>query len=172
FARIVRELRPRYVLVENVAALLSRGMDVVLGDLAACGYDAEWDCIPAAAVGAYHLRDRIFIVAYAHGERHARREQQVSEFECICAVAAESDEADRAMADANSERCDDRPPLGGVQAPDHIPCSHCSRSRLGEWGVFGGDARRELAAAFQRHRTGEGIWATEPDVGRVAHGVP
>jgi len=160
FARIVRELRPRFVVVENVAALLSRGLDVVLGDLAACGYDAEWDCIPAAAVGAYHLRDRIFIVAYTHGERNVR------------AAAAESALADRAMADANSDRCDDRPPLGGVQAPAHSPCSHCSRPRPGEWRVFGDDARRELTAAFQRHRTGEGIWATEPDVGRVAHGVP
>ena len=42
----------RFVLVENVAALLGRGIDVVLGDLAALGFDAEWDCIPAAAVGA------------------------------------------------------------------------------------------------------------------------
>jgi DNA (cytosine-5)-methyltransferase 1 len=64
FARIIGELRPRYVLVENVSALLGRGMGRVLGDLAACGYDAEWDCIPAAAVGAPHIRDRVFVVAY------------------------------------------------------------------------------------------------------------
>lgn len=69
FARIIRELRPRYVVVENVAALLGRGMGVVLGDLAACGYDAEWHCIPAAAVGAPHIRDRIFIMAYPNGSR-------------------------------------------------------------------------------------------------------
>lgn len=67
FARIVRLLRPRYVLVENVPALTIRGLDVVLGDLAAIGYDAEWDCIPAAALGAPHLRWRLFIVAYAGG---------------------------------------------------------------------------------------------------------
>lgn len=65
FARIVRLLRPRYVLVENVPALTVRGLDRVLGDLAALGYDAEWDCIPAAAVGAPHLRWRIFILAYS-----------------------------------------------------------------------------------------------------------
>jgi DNA (cytosine-5)-methyltransferase 1 len=64
FARIIRLVRPRFVVVENVAALLSRGLGVVLGDLAACGYDATWDCIPAAAVGAPHRRDRVFIVAY------------------------------------------------------------------------------------------------------------
>lgn len=64
FARIICELRPRFVLVENVAALLDRGMGRVLGDLASCGYDAEWDCIPAASVGAPHRRERIFLIAY------------------------------------------------------------------------------------------------------------
>jgi DNA (cytosine-5)-methyltransferase 1 len=64
YARIIRELRPRFVVVENVAALLGRGMERVLGDLAACGYDAEWDCIPASSFGAPHSRDRVWIVAY------------------------------------------------------------------------------------------------------------
>jgi DNA (cytosine-5)-methyltransferase 1 len=64
YVRIVRVLRPRYVVVENVSALLIRGMGRVLGDLAACGYDAEWDCFPAAAFGAPHRRDRVFLVAY------------------------------------------------------------------------------------------------------------
>jgi DNA (cytosine-5)-methyltransferase 1 len=40
-------VQPAYVIVENVSALLSRGLDAVLGDLAAVGYDAEWHCIPA-----------------------------------------------------------------------------------------------------------------------------
>jgi DNA (cytosine-5)-methyltransferase 1 len=56
-------LRPRGVLLENVPGLITAGFDDVLGGLAACGYDAEWDCIPAAAVGAPHLRDRIFVIA-------------------------------------------------------------------------------------------------------------
>lgn len=64
FARVIGEVRPRYVIVENVAALLGRGHGEVLGDLAALGYDAEWHCIPAAAVGAPQLRDRVWIVAY------------------------------------------------------------------------------------------------------------
>ena len=64
FARVVRELRPRIVLVENVAALLRRGIDTVLGTLAALGYDACWDCVPAAALGAPHRRDRLFLVAW------------------------------------------------------------------------------------------------------------
>ena len=63
-ARLAGELRPRFVIVENVAALLGRGFSTVLGDLASLGYDAEWHCIPASAVGADHFRDRIWIIAY------------------------------------------------------------------------------------------------------------
>ncbi len=67
YARLIGELRPRYVIVENVAALLGRGLDVVLGDLAALGLDAEWHCIPASAVGAPHRRDRIWVIAHPAG---------------------------------------------------------------------------------------------------------
>jgi site-specific DNA-cytosine methylase len=69
YARLIRELRPRYVVVENVPALLGRGLGRVLGDLAACGYDAEWDCLPASAFGAPHRRDRVWLVAYPAGGR-------------------------------------------------------------------------------------------------------
>ena len=64
FARIIRELRPRYALMENVPGLLVRGFGDVLGDLATLGYDAEWESIPASAVGAPHRRDRVWIVAH------------------------------------------------------------------------------------------------------------
>ncbi len=64
FARLIGELRPRYVIVENVAALLDRGMGTVLGDLSRIGYDAEWSVVSACAVGAPHVRRRVFIVAY------------------------------------------------------------------------------------------------------------
>ena len=70
WSEIVRtacEIRPRYILVENVSALLVRGIDTVLGDLAACGFDAEWECLPASAFGAYHNRDRVFILAHCTG---------------------------------------------------------------------------------------------------------
>ena len=68
YRRLVGELRPSYVIVENVTALLGRGLSTVLGDLAALGFDCEWHCIPAAAVGAPHRRDRIWIVAYPIGD--------------------------------------------------------------------------------------------------------
>lgn len=68
YARLVGEIRPRIVIVENVAELLDRGLGDVLGTLAALGYDAEWDCIPASYVGARQIRDRVWLVAYP--ERH------------------------------------------------------------------------------------------------------
>ena len=72
YARVIGELRPRYVVVENVADLLIRGMGRVLGDLAALGYDAEWSVVSACAVGAPHTRERVFIVAYPASECRRR----------------------------------------------------------------------------------------------------
>lgn len=66
FARVVREMGPSLVLVENVAALLVRGLGDVLGTLADIGYDAEWSDLSACALGAPHVRSRLFIVAYPH----------------------------------------------------------------------------------------------------------
>lgn len=64
FARTIRCLRPRFVLVENVPGLKHRGFSRVLSDLATLGYDAEWESISAAAFGAPHIRERLFIFAY------------------------------------------------------------------------------------------------------------
>lgn len=64
FTRILGLVRPRLILVENTPGLLSLGMGAVLGSLAALGYDAEWDSLPAAAFGAPHLRYRVFLVGY------------------------------------------------------------------------------------------------------------
>ena len=64
FLRIVRVVRPRIVVVENVPGLFSAGFGDVVGGLAEAGYDTEWASVPAAAVGAPHLRWRVFIVAY------------------------------------------------------------------------------------------------------------
>ena len=64
YAKAIRELRPKYAVIENVAALTRRGLHIVLADLAEAGYDAEWHNISASAVGAWHRRERIFILAY------------------------------------------------------------------------------------------------------------
>jgi DNA (cytosine-5)-methyltransferase 1 len=77
--RLAGELRPKYIIVENVANLLAgpserRGgwFGRILGDLAECGYDAEWENIPAAALGAPHRRERVWIIAYPSGTRTER----------------------------------------------------------------------------------------------------
>jgi DNA (cytosine-5)-methyltransferase 1 len=64
YARLIGELRPRFVIVENVSELLVRWMGDVLRGLAALGYDAVWHCIPAAHLGACHIRDRVWIAAF------------------------------------------------------------------------------------------------------------
>jgi DNA (cytosine-5)-methyltransferase 1 len=67
YVRVIREIRPRFVVVENVEALRfkGRGLYRVLGDLASLRYDAEWHCISAASLGAPHIRERVFIIAWA-----------------------------------------------------------------------------------------------------------
>ncbi|MCU7807010.1 MAG: DNA cytosine methyltransferase [Candidatus Thiodiazotropha sp. (ex Semelilucina semeliformis)] len=76
FARIIGEVRPPYAFIENSPALIVRGFDVVLSDLAACGYDAEWLCLSAAQCGAPHVRDRIWILAYASSNRQQKNPHQ------------------------------------------------------------------------------------------------
>jgi DNA (cytosine-5)-methyltransferase 1 len=122
FARAIRALRPRVVLVENVPGLRSRGFGDVLGDLAACGYDAEWDGISAAAVGAPHLRDRVWLVAWRASEgisdadrvelpiERSRAGQQQGESR---AAEPRTDGEAGPVADAAGERLEDG--LGGAR---------------------------------------------------------
>ena len=70
--RLVGEIRPYYALFENVTALLYRGLERVLCDLAALGYDVEWDVVSACSMGHTHMRERMFIVAYPNGQ-HGRQ---------------------------------------------------------------------------------------------------
>ncbi len=73
YARLVGELRPVFVIVENSPELLNGWLGDILGPLAAFGYNAEWECIPAAAVGAPHRRDRLWLIAYPTGFRLPRQ---------------------------------------------------------------------------------------------------
>ena len=68
FKRLIKEVKPRYAIIENVANLRANGLETVLGDLAELGYDGEWHIIPARAVGAPHLRERIWIIAWRGNE--------------------------------------------------------------------------------------------------------
>lgn len=72
-ARIICEVRPQFVFVENSPALVFRGLDVVLGDLASLGYDARWGVLGAIHAGAPHQRERLWIVANTDSTQRKRR---------------------------------------------------------------------------------------------------
>ena len=79
FARLVGEIRPRFVFIENVSGLLNNeSMRRVLGDLAAFGFNAEWECVRASAVGAPHRRERVFILAMDDSGRERRQQESRS----------------------------------------------------------------------------------------------
>jgi DNA (cytosine-5)-methyltransferase 1 len=80
YARLIRDLRPRYIIVENVSALLVRGLDAVLGALASIGYDAWWECVPASALGYPHARDRLWLVAYPSSLRRDQGQRCAQEW--------------------------------------------------------------------------------------------
>jgi DNA (cytosine-5)-methyltransferase 1 len=160
--RIIRELRPRYVLVENVAALLGRGMGVVLGDLAEIGYDAEWRIISAADMGASHLRERVWILAYpirfghirpvalsfssANQEWNNSPHQQGG-----MAVAREVVAGSEAMAHAQSERPIEAGRVQFLESEERS--SRCgedvayTEGRDGSRGVHGGSESEESSTA-------------------------
>lgn len=74
YARLIDEIKPKGVIIENVSALRRKGLGTVLQDLHQIGYDAEWHCITASHFGACHQRDRIWILAYRNGKGGERLE--------------------------------------------------------------------------------------------------
>lgn len=93
YRRLIRDLRPRNVIVENVAAILDRGLGSVVSDLAALGYNCWWDCIPAYTVGAAHRRDRFWLVAYPCSAGRQRLESFVRALSSSLAALAKHDNA-------------------------------------------------------------------------------
>lgn len=162
YRRLIEEIRPRWVVIENVAALRSRGLDTVLGQIAALGYDAEWHCIPASAVGAPHRRDRIWIIAHASGEQLRQQPGWRSgESRAGQALVVEHGET-RPMAHADDEglegRQEQRPERERVGARGQsIAVSNANSEPQGRLAISWGECRQ---------------WLVEPNVGRVAHGVP
>ena len=153
FHRLIKEIKPKYAIIENVSALRSRGLDQVLRSLAEIGYDAEWHCITAASIGAPHRRDRIWIVAYPRcwtrwegisgslgrdGERELEERVRTSETTEITG----SSETSETFSDSNSE---------GLE---------------GQWKVSSRISKELKDPSYSCW------WATEPNVGRVANGVP
>jgi DNA (cytosine-5)-methyltransferase 1 len=176
--RAIRVVRPRFAILENVAALLNRGMGTVLGDLAAIGHDAEWHCIPAAAVGAPHRRDRIWIIANPGSEQHEGCRAPLSgeiAAELLSATSHSTSDGRR------QGKSDNRGRVAGTEPwPQSRPGNDCApvADADRERGCGGNTERQDAEDAWQPSRDsrldarGMGQWAVEPDVGRVANGVP
>jgi DNA (cytosine-5)-methyltransferase 1 len=191
FYRVICELRPRFVLVENVAALLTpvrragriiepAPIGRVLGQLAACGYDAEWDCIPAAALGAPHLRDRVFIVGHtcsfgwpARGSNHRENDGHIS---------SATSQHSKSLANPSIARSGRLSVQQGQPQQEGIDTQWSSQNVSNTYEfhvqrIFGGVTNPQEWSAKRQGSfrscvaSGGGQWATEPDVGRVAHGI-
>ena len=164
-ARVVGEVRPRYVFVENSPMLVTRGLERVLGDLTALGYDTKWTVMGAADVGANHKRDRIWIVAHANNARLERWKQQ-----------PKSSNSQGDMADTSELFSNGGDNNAGVSMEQEAK----PEFRNGCWE---GDFPNTNLPQQQRGRVSSRVdqehayasdsrwWAIEPNVGRVADGV-
>lgn len=193
FARAIAEIRPRYALIENSPALVTRGLDVVLSDLAALRYDAEWHCIPASAFGAPHKRNRIWIVAHTscagfgdYPGEIGLQGRDASEDGCTsvrqghgAAGAIRTDAASKVVADAerngrDSRRQDHQEYDRDIVAPggEHTGevadalFSGCQEFNLAPFAARAGQRTGCAPAEWGKAR-----WSVEPELGRVAHGV-
>jgi DNA (cytosine-5)-methyltransferase 1 len=201
FARIIREVRPRFAFVENSPVLTRRGLHRVLGDLAEMGYDAEWGVLSAADAQfldgtpvLYHDRYRIWIVAAAAyaAEEHGTfagsatpesgwlgQESSIS----LSQRERVQSESRRSTVRKRSQSLD----VGREDADSQIPRARRLPTRRGRQGQGAADSDGFREAANAQHdpaciyQFGEGQphsdtgrygwWSTEPRVGRVAHGV-
>lgn len=167
-ARVIREVEPKYVFVENSPMLVSRGLDVVLGSLASLGFNARWGVLGAHHAGAPHKRDRLWIVA-THPYREVLRQQSKCELGSESTSVTRHNGEQESMADANSAR---QPQSEGSieefrgwpgdvrQDVAYTDCAQCQ-----------GDLRTIGIRETHTDTNGAGWWQTEPDVGRVADGV-
>mgnify|MGYP003631087044 FL=1 len=155
--RIIGDVRPRYAIVENVTALISgdngRWFGKVLGDLAEVGYDCEWHCISASELGAHHHRDRVWIIAYSEITRTGKNNKGLWSGTSGVSRGEETSGVKESMADTMRERLE------------------------GHWQFGKNDGTVQQATQpFISINLQNGIsreyWATEPELGRVANGIP
>jgi len=176
YARIIGELRPKYVLVENVAALLGRGMGVVLGDLATLGYDAEWDVVSARDVNAPHIRERIWIVAHSGcsrrredaGGSHANEGEYAWRPAAQMHKSASHGQGSRAGNMADASKFAERE---STNEADAIAIGGEAWLESGYRGRYVSNTNLIAKVRSSISRSECGDWAVEPNVGRVAHGV-
>jgi DNA (cytosine-5)-methyltransferase 1 len=179
-ARIIGEVRPRFVFVENSPVLTSRGLGTVLGDLAEMGYDAQWGVLGACDAGAPHKRDRIWIVAHSNSVRQLQPERSISN------ERGRTGDSGEDVADSDMPRCRQgikKDPPRQAAKPDstsiHIPYTDNKRSqRRIQDGIPDQEGREiqsdgspsECSSQWEGDRNIQ-WWAAEPELGRVAHGV-
>lgn len=154
--RIIRVLGPELVLLENVSALLTRGLDQVLGTLASIGYDAEWHCIPAAYVGAPHIRDRVFIVAYSMCKSTWLQKPRDCGQEREYSIASES----TVLRQENRTPCSE-----GIGADSKNVSDTNGQGLQGQRQVTGRIKPKQHYAGYDCR------WEAEPAVGRVVNGI-
>jgi len=190
FLNAIRTIRPRYALMENVRGHLTLGFGDVLADLAACGYSAEWQIIPASSVGAPHRRDRLFIVAYSsfiggHGRGHLKSSGETRSGSALQGQTRGSTSSQGVMADAENVLGD----VGHNNSRVGMESETLPESGDGSWSsdmAYSDRERSHQAEIYSaetgksalRHLAGRGRddlgkwWQTEPAVGRMADGVP
>ena len=175
FARLIGEVRPWFALMENVPGLLSAGHGRVLGDLAALGYDAVWDCVPASALGAPHRRDRVWIIAHTqhpHADLaglHRAAQHVVGDAEPGNEQVSEPRQVREILADAASGGCQ------GVHDGHAEPIDVAARSGAVCNASIAGLSDR-IRGSLERSGTQPELerpdWRQpEPRLGRVADGV-
>jgi DNA (cytosine-5)-methyltransferase 1 len=185
YAKAIGSLQPGIALIENVPAILGRGLDIVLADLAEMRYDAEWFNLSASDVGAWHRRDRIFIIAYATSERCDNRSDNREGGQVLPTEKREieknSEERDRRECGAGTicthiSDTDNLAPTRQRKYGREV-VSITKSERLGMGSPSLPNTTRILLQGFAAQQRegqfrGSGWWAVEPDVGRVADGIP
>lgn len=173
FARIVRELRPQFVVVENVRALLTHGLDTVLGEMARCGYDAQWSVLSGADVGAPHSRERVFIIAWREWEPIYGLEDFTTCELCddwFCPRCLEHASTCPCFTEGQLACSDDwegrEKPWGYVAYPRRE--RGCLRIAAREYAVYADPRSQIMGMGCERSHH----WAVEPSVDRLVDGVP
>lgn len=168
--RLARTLRPQFIFLENVPAITVRGLDRVLMEFSALGYDCRWTIVSAAEVGAPHLRERWFLLAsHPNGKRFRNKwkwnQEGKTETDSIPWNYGEKE----SLADTAGERC------GEEREFRRQFCSEWPSSSGEALANSNGDRRkrsRDQKARAANPIANPGWWTTEPDVGRVANGIP
>ena len=174
----ISALRPRYAILENVRGHLSMGGLTVIGELAEIGYDAEWRVVSAAGLGAPHRRDRIIIIAYPNGGRSqvsAQRQQPSEQLPSRNGRERQvGNVANTEIKQRNGGEFGHRAKEGVAQRPIGIEVRR--KRGVMAYADHCGHVYTEVSQQSDIRRrcqeSGWEQWEVEPDVGRVADGVP